>query len=176
MDPITLGLAAGGALIGAIGSASNRRRGRDTTNAYYDYAEDFINSQAHSSIFDTAGGRALLKNAKSAYADNLEATYNRAVAGGATQENLLAARQANNELLDKVQMQLLQSDEARRNAWEKESLNAKANRANALASSYYQAAQDWQSWGAQIGNAALAFGSSNLLKNNLGGLGSAAES
>lgn len=164
-------LAGVGALGGAIGGAANRRKARETSSAYYDYATDFADAQAHSTIMDTAGGKALLKLSKQNAADNLEGIENRMAAGGATMENRLAARQANNESLDKVNMNLLQADEKNRRMWEDRKFALAGQEAKDMANSYLQAAQDWQSWGSAMGNAALAFGSTGLL----GGASGAAE-
>lgn len=157
-------IAAGvGALGGAIGGAANRARARDAKNGYYDYAEDLLDSQYYRDPLTTVGNRSLIKAAKENHQDNLEAIENRAVAGGATMENQLAARQANNESLDKLYGQLLQGEDARRDNINRQKLGLAGQRANDEANSYLQAAQDWQSWGAAMGNAALSFGSSQLL-------------
>ena len=160
---IGAGIAAAGATGGAIGSAANRKKARNEKNAWYDYADSFARSQAQSSIFDTPGGKALLKLTGRDYDDNLDAIQNRAVAGGATMENMLAARQANNENRDKVHMQMLQSDEKRREGWNQQLLNLKGQRANDTANSYMQAAQDWQQWGGQMAQAGMSLMSSGLL-------------
>jgi len=168
MDPITLGIAAGGALIGSIGSAYNRRKAREEKNAYYDYANDVLTSMYYRDPLSRAGNKAILKEIKLNYADNLDAIQNRAIAGGATMENQLAARQANNENLDKVQTKLIQNEDERRDRIDQQKLSLKGQQANDTANGYLQAAQDWQSWGSQMANSALSFGSANLL----GGLGS----
>lgn len=167
MDPITLGLAAGGALIGAVGGAANRRKAREEELSNYNTARDYLDSLYYRDPLSTVGNRSLLKAVRQNYADNLDALQNRAVAGGATMENALAARQANNENLDKVYGQLLQGEEARRSGIDRQRMQLDAQHSAAVQNSYLQAAQDWQSWGSAMGNAALAYGSANLL----GGLG-----
>ena len=162
--------------LGAAGSAYNRAKARQEEAENYQNARSYLDSMYYRDPLSTVGNRSLLKAAQKNYADNLDALNNRAVAGGATFENALAARQANNENLDKVYGQLLQGEDARRDRISAQRMQLDSQHSQAVQNGYLQAAQDWQSWGAQIGNAALAFGSSNLLKNNLGGLGSAAES
>lgn len=164
------GLAAGASAIGSIGSAVNRKKAKNTMNSWYNYAEDFANTQRNLSTFDTPGGKSLLKIADRNYADNLDAINNRMVAGGATMENALAARQANNENRDKVNMQVLQSDQRRRDAWDNQLLNLKGQRAEYNANNYLQAAQDWSQWGGQMANSLMSLGSTGLL----GGAGSVA--
>ena len=111
----------------------------------------------------TVGNRSLLKAAQKNYADNLDALNNRAVAGGATFENALAARQANNENLDKVYGQLLQGEDARRDRISAQRMQLDSQHSQAVQNGYLQAAQDWQQWGGQMAQAALAYGSSDLL-------------
>lgn len=157
------------AAAGAAGGAINRKKGRDRQSAYYDYAEDLLNSQYYEDPFSTIGGRALIKGAKQNAADAQDAINNRMVAGGATFENALAARQANNENLDKVGIQLLQADDVRRRGVQRDMLSLAGQRANAESSAYYQAAQDWNQWGSQTANAFMSLGSTGLL----GGSGAA---
>lgn len=158
------------AAAGAAGGAYNRKLGRDRQSAYYDYAEDLLNSEYYEDPFSTIGGRALVKYAKQNAADAQDAIDNRMVAGGATFENALAARQANNENLDKVGVQLLQADDARRRGVRRDMLSLAGQRANAETNAYYQAAQDWNQWGQQTAGSLLSLGSSGLL----GGMGSGA--
>lgn len=167
---IGAGVAAAGATAGGIGSAANRRKERNARNAWYDYADAFSRSQASSSIFDTPGGKALLKINNKNNEDDLAAVSNQMMAGGATMENALAARQSINERRDKVNMGLIQSDENRREAWNRQILNLKGQRANDEANSYVQAAQDWNQWGGQMAQAGMSLMSSGLL----GGMGTGA--
>jgi hypothetical protein len=165
---IAAGIAAAGATAGAIGSAAKRKQARDTRSNYYDYAEDTLRSQFYRDPLTTAGNRALLKAAERNYDDNLDAINNRMIAGGATMENQLAARQANNESRDRLYGQLLMNEEARRDRNTAQRLQLAGQRATDEANSYMQDAQDWQTWGGQMANAALSYGSSSLL----GGMGS----
>lgn len=163
-------MALGGAAIGAIGSAANRGKLKRTGNAWYDYAQGVANTQANLTSFDTPGGKALLKLQDRQYKDNLESIENRMVAGGATMENALAARQANNESRDKVGLQLLQYDDKNRRAWQEKGLEIAGQRANFNMNNYRQAAEDWNQWGSQMAQAGLSLGSTGLL----GGTASAA--
>ena len=164
---IGAGLAAAG---GAVGGAANRRKAKNTMNSWYDYAEDFANTQRNLSTFDTPGGKSLLKISDRNKLEEVAALNNRAVAGGATMENQLAARQALNESQDKLHMQMLQQDQKRKDAWDNQLLNLKGQRAEYNANNYLQAAQDWNQWGGQMASSLLSLGSTGLL----GGAGSVA--
>lgn len=170
---IGAGLAAAGATGGAIGSASNRRKAREEESRAYQNARDYLNSQYYRDPLTTAGNRSLLKLAEKNYSDNLDAIQNRMAAGGATMENQLAARQANNESRDKLYSQLLIGEDARRDRIGAQRLSLDQQHSQNLQSGYYQAAQDWQSWGAAMGQAGMSLMSSGLL-GDMGGAAGAA--
>lgn len=155
---------------GAAGSAMKRQQGIDTQNAFYDRAADLLNSQYYIDPLTTVGNRSLIKQAKQAHEDDIEALQNRAVAGGATMENALAMRQKSNESMDKLYGTLLQGEDVRRRGIDNQKLQLAGQRANMESNAYYQAAQDWAQWGAAGAQAALSLGATDLL----GGYGAAA--
>ena len=154
------GLAATG---GAVGSALNRARAREEETANYQRARDYLTSMYYRDPLSTASNKALLKTVRENYEDNLDGLNNRMVAGGATMENALAARQAQNEGLDKVYNQLLMGEDARRDRIDAQRMALDDRHSQAVQSGYREAAQDWQSWGSQMANAAISYGSAQLL-------------
>ena len=176
MGPLLIPLlAAGASAIGSGVGAYQKNQAKKDRNAWYDYAEGFANTQRNLSTFDTPGGKALLKISDRNNLKELAALNNRAVAGGATMENQLAARQALNENRDKVNMQVLQADQKRKDAWDNQLLDLKGQRAMANVNDRLQAAQDWNQWGGQMASSLMSLGSAGLL-GGLGGLGGAASS
>lgn len=167
---IAAGIAAAGATAGAVGSASNRRKAREEETRNYQNAKSYLNSLYYRDPLTTVGNRSLLKTVRENYKSDLDALQNRAIAGGATMENALAARQANNENLDKVYSKLLQGEDARRDRIDAQRMQLDDRHSAAVQSGYLQAAQDWQQWGSQIASAAMSYGSSSLL----GGAGGSA--
>ena len=167
---IGAGVAAAGATGGAIGSSVNRKKARNEEARNYQNAKSYLNSMYYRDPLSTVGNRSLLKAVKENYADNLDALNNRMIAGGATMENQLAARQANNENLDKVYGQMLQGEDARRDRISGQLLDLENRHSSAVQGSYMQAAQDWQQWGGQMAQAGMSLMSSGLL----GGVGGAA--
>lgn len=145
--------AVGGSLIGAIGSAKNVKKARAEELKSYNQAKDFLNSEYYRDPLSTVGNRAILKSMDERMKDNLDAINNRAVAGGATMENQLAARQANNEAMGNVYTNLLQGEDARRAALNQQKLSLDMQHSANLQNSYLQNAQNWQAWGAQLGKA-----------------------
>lgn len=169
---IGAGIAAAGATGGAIGSSANRKKAREEEQRYYQSAMDYLNSMYYRDPLTTVGNRSLIKQVKKNYEDNLDALQNRAVAGGATMENALAARQANNENLDKVYTTLLQGEDARRDRISAQKMSLEGQHSQNIQNGFYQAAQDWQQWGGQMAQAGMSLMSSGLL----GDAGGAAES
>ena len=163
------------ALGGAIGSAVNNKKARDEENRSYQYASDFLNSQYYRDPLSTVGNRALLKNLGERMKDQNEALQNRSVAAGATTENQLAASQANNETMGRVYTSLLQGEDARRDALAQQKLGLEQKHSANIQNSFYQDAQNWQSWGAAMGDAAMSYGNALISGGadktiNLGGL------
>lgn len=160
---IGLGIATVGALGGAIGSASNTRRARNEETRSYNNAKNFLSSEYYRDPLTTAGNRSLLKSMDERMRDSMDAIENRAAAGGATMENRLAARQSANETMSGVYSQLLQGEDARRQALNQQKLGLDMQHSANLQNSYYQNAKNWQAWGSAIGNAGMQFGSAGLL-------------
>lgn len=175
---IGAGLAAAGATGGAIGSSANRRKAREEEARSYQNAKDYLNSLYYRDPLTTVGNQSLLKQARKNYEDNLEAIQNRMVAGGATMENSLAARQANNENLDKIYTTLLQGEDARRDRIGQQKMSLDQQHSQNIQNGFYQAAQDWQQWGGQMAQAGMSLMSSGLIGDTgmLGGGGSLAQS
>lgn len=156
-------ISAGIAAAGAAGSAYNRNKAKQEEQRSYQQARNFLNSQYYRDPLTTSGNRSLIKMAKQGHKDNLDAIQNRMAAGGGTMENALAARQANNESLDKLYGQLLMGEDARRDRINAQKLQLDQNHSSAVQGNYRQAAQDWQTWGAQTAGAMMSYGSSQLL-------------
>lgn len=164
---IGLGIAAAGATAGAIGSSVNNQKQQAERTRIYNQSRDFLNTEYYRDPLSTVGNRALLKTLDQRMKKQNEALENRAVAGGATMENQLAARQANNETMSNVYSNLLMGEDARRQAINQQKLQLDQQYSQGVQMSYLQNAQNWQSWGAQMAQAGMQLGSSGLLKNNV---------
>lgn len=151
------------ATAGAGISAYNNKQARDEENRRYKEAQDFLRSQYYRDPLSTVGNRALLKSLDQRMKDQNDALQNRAIAGGATMENQLAARQASNETMGNVFTNLLMGEDARRDSINAQRMGRDDQHSAAVQQGYYQNAQDWQTWGAQMANAAMSYGSSSLL-------------
>ena len=165
---ISAGLGVAGAAGGAIGSAVNTKKARDEESKSYKDAQNYLNSMYYRDPLSTVGNRALLKSMDERMKKNMDALENRAVAGGATMENQLAARQANNEVMGNVYSNLLQGEDARRDRLDQQKIALNQQHSVNLQNSYYKNAQDWQAWGAQMGNSGMQLGSSLLGAHDAG--------
>lgn len=166
---IAAGVAAAAATAGAVGSAVNNRKAQAERSRMYKESKSFLDSQYYRDPLSTVGNKALLKSLDERMQDNTKALENRAVAGGATMENQLAARKANNEVMSDVFANLLRGEDARKDAINQQKLQLDRDYSSGVQMSYLQSAQNWQAWGSQMANAALSYGSSSLL----GGAGGA---
>lgn len=165
---IALGVAGASALAGAIGSAANTAKARREERDWYNKASAFANGLRYENLLETVSGRAAMKQRNEQRRDNIDALNNRAVAGGATYENQLAARQMENETDSRLTSRLLQNDEARRRAADQMQMNLDAQHSNFMQNSYMQNAQNWQAWGSAMGGAAMDFGNTALLGKQAG--------
>lgn len=164
-DPITLSLIAAGAssLIGGVGSAVKNRQAKNEENRLYGWMKDSLNTEYYRDPLSTLGNRSLLKSFNQRMKDNTDAINNRAIAGGATFENQLAARQAGNEATDRFYTSLLQTEDARRQGVDRQKRSLEQQHSANLQAQLAQGAQDWKNWGAAMGDAVMAWGNAKLL-------------
>lgn len=162
--------AAIGSTAGSIGSAVNNRKAQEERTRSYNEARDFLSTQYYRDPLSTIGNRALLKSMDQRLREQNEALENRAIAGGATMENQLAARKANSETMGRVYTNLLMGEDARRDAINQQRLKLDQEYSRGTQASYLENAKDWQAWGTQMAQTGMSLASAGLL----GGAGSAA--
>ena len=160
---IGAGLSALGALGGAIGGAVNRGNAREEEARMFNDLNSRLTSQYYRDPLTMVGNQSLIKQAKQGHADSLDAIQNQMVAGGATMENALAARQANNESMDKIYTTLLQAEDARRDRIDSQKMGLAQQHSQFVQNSYLQAAQDWNQWGGQMAQAGMSLMNAGLL-------------
>jgi len=158
-----MGTAVAGATAGAIGSAVNNKRAQDERTRAYNAAKSNLELMKHESMLDSVGGRSALKLQNERREEQLRGMENRAVAGGATFENQLAARNAINRTDNELSMRLLQYDDAHRQGINQQKLALDQNYSNGVQQSFYQNALNWQNWGQQLGNAGMSLANAGLL-------------
>jgi hypothetical protein len=107
-----------------------------------------------------AGNRSILKLRNEQREQNLDAMQNRAVAGGATMENQLAAMKAENRTDSELTSRLLQGQDARRMAFDQQKLGLQQQHSANVQAGYVADAQNWNNWGAATASGLMDFGSS----------------
>jgi len=145
-------LAAAGIAANAIANAKASEKTAEARRKYTDY----YNTEYYRNPADSLGTKAILKLHDERRRDELDALNNRAVAGGATMENQLAARKMLNQSESEFESQLLLQQDAKRQALDREKLGA--DQQNSL-----QDAQNWQAWGANMSSSLMSAGSLAML-------------
>ena len=137
---------------GAAASAYSKKKAQEKY-------ENYLTNEYYKDPLNTIGNRSMFKTMDEREKDELDALNNRAVAGGATMENQLAARKAHNQVRSEFDSRLLQNYDARRQA-------VQGQLEGSIYNSNLQNAQNWQAWGAAASNAAMQWGNAKLLENN----------
>ena len=148
----------------AIGGAINSSMAREERRNAYNKSKAYLNAEYYRDPLSTIGNRALLKSFDERMKDSNDALQNRAAAGGATFENQLAARQANNETMSNLYSNLLMGEDARRAAISQRKMQLENDYSAGVQAEHLADAQNWQAWGSQMSNAALSYGSASLLE------------
>jgi hypothetical protein len=154
-------------------SASKNAKARREEQKAYDRAQAYLNSDYYRSPLESAGNRALLKTLDARLEKNNEAIDNRAAAGGATVENVLAAKQNMNEAVSDTYAQLLRGEDARRQGIRAQQLGVDQNHSQAVQNSYREDANTWSNWGNATASAIMSYGMASQLGGGslLGGQG-----
>ena len=173
---IGLGISAIGSAIGAIGSSVKNRKAQEERTRSYEEAKSYLDSLYYRDPLSTVGNRALLKSMDERMKDQTDALNNRMVAGGATMENQLAARESNNRTMSNVYTSLLQGEDARRDRIDSQRLQLDQQYSQGVQQGLREDAMNWQSWGTAMAQAGLSYGSTGLLDaGKIGAAGSVAD-
>lgn len=165
-------LALGGSLLSSLGASylSSREiaKAREEENRRYQDARSYYTTQYYRDPLSAIGNRSLLKSMDERMKDSAEALNNRAIASGATMENMLAARQADNRVMSDLHAQLIRGEDARRDAVAAQQQQLEDRHSAAMQSGFLQNARDWQSWGSALGDALMGWGAASLLDKKNG--------
>lgn len=167
---LLLGSLAAGALTAGISAgvaAKKNRQARQEEQNAYSRSKLALDADRYRSPFDSYANKLLLKKLDERVRDINDAEDNRAVAGGATMENRLAARDSSNKIISDTYDNALAGEDARQQAIRNQLLALDNQHSQNVANSYIQDANNWQQWGSNMSNAFMQFGTSAYL----GGLG-----
>ena len=112
---------------------------------------------------DNPGAQTFLKRLDENLRDKTTATENNAAATGATQENVLAAKQSNNEVYSNAVGDLVQNEDARKQGVKQNYFTNKTNLLGQQMSLNSQKAANWQNIASGISQAAGNLASSYLM-------------
>ena len=163
-----ISLAAASALLGAIGAV-----GQAFTNAVgqKNYQES-LNDQRGRLLTDLYNDpttnpayQALLRQADEREKRNNDAIANRAVAGNATFENTLAAKQAGVDAKNNLYTGLLQSEDQRRRSTNNQILALDSRAAQQNLAAAQANGQAWNSWGSTLASGMLDYDTAFFNKN-----------
>lgn len=121
---IGMGISAIGTGIQASQNAKANRLAQDN----YNRTRDVLLSDKYTNPLDLVANKALLSLMDRRLNKREEAIENKAAAGGATVENVLAAKQASNEVMADVVSGLMQGETARQDAIRNQLLNVDSQR------------------------------------------------
>lgn len=160
---LLLGSLAAGALSAGIGAgvaANKNKKARQEEQNAYNRSKLALDADLYRSPFDSYSNKLLLKKLDERVRDINDAEDNRAVAGGATMENRLAARDSSNKIISDTYDNALVGEDARQQAIRNQLLALDNQHSQNVANSYMQDANNWQQWGSNMSNAFMQLGTS----------------
>ena len=153
-------LAAGGSAI--AGAQANKKNARILADREKENEQMYL-QEYYRGALDNEGARAYLKRLDEKIAENNTALDNQAVASGATQENRLAAKQANNEVMSDAIAGLIGSEDNRKLTVQDRYFNNKAAIQSGQMQQNAAIANNWANLGAGISSAAGTLGAAYLM-------------
>ena len=139
---------AGSAASAAKSSANEDKLERQRNKFLADFNTDYYRS-----ALDSASGKSYLKRLNASLDKRNIALDNATVRSGATHENTLAQRQANNEVLSNAMAQLVGAEQSRKDNTRERFLNRMASSDAALMQMNQQQAANWSQIASGIGSA-----------------------
>lgn len=147
---------------GAKANRKNQRildeRNRENENMYL--------SEYYRGALENEGSKAYLKRLEQIMEERDNAADNSAVASGATQENRLAAKQANNKVISDAIAGLIEKEDNRKQAVQDRYFNNKAAIESGQMAQNSAVANNWAQLGAGISSAAGSLASAYLMDDN----------
>lgn len=144
-------------LAGALGQSFSNAKGMKIQQEAYQNNRSRLLTDLYTNPLDSVSNQALLRQLDERIEKNNDAVLNRAVAGNATFENTLAAKQSGNEAMTNAYSNLLQAEDQRRRSLNNQLLaldtqNAQANIAAAQANG-----KAWNDWGSTLASGMLDY-------------------
>lgn len=140
-------------LAGSAASAAKNEQNEDKLERQKNQFIADYNTDFYRSALESEGGKAYLKRLKSTMDKRNIALDNSTVRTGATHENTLAQRQANNEVMSNAMAQMVQGEQARRDNVRDRYINRISSIDAAQMQNNAQQASNWSQIASSIGGA-----------------------
>lgn len=167
---IMAAIAAASTAYGAVKSGqANRKNERMLGELKDENQADYVREYNRGAL-DNPGSKAYLKRLQSTMEDNTKATENTAAATGATQENVLNAKQSNNRVMSDAISGLVEREDVRQENVKDRYLQRKSGLVSGQMGLNSQRAQTWADTAQGISSAAGSLASAYMLSgaNNTG--------
>jgi len=164
--PFILGaLAVASSAYGAIKSGNENRKNQGLLDSLSDENKaDFVR-EYHRDALENPGSKAYLKRLSSTMEDNNKVTENTAAATGATQENVLAAKQSNNRVMSDAVSGLVEKEDNRQQVVKQGYLQRKQGLVGTQMGLNSQRAQTWADTAQGISSAAGSLASAYMMSD-----------
>ena len=157
-----MGLRGIGKAIESFNIADTNKLSKD----YYDKLEGGLLSEKYVNPLDLVSNKSLLTQAERRLNKNEEKIENAAAAGGATVENVLAAKQAGNEAMADLESGVLQGEQARQDNIKNQLLNLESQRVAQQIAAKQQSGQNWAGLTGGLADSLSTLGGT-MLENNI---------
>lgn len=155
--------------ISAIGAGINSYQNAQANalaEANYNEARGRLLTDMHTNPLDLVSNKALFSKMDRRLNKNEEKIANAATAGGATFENVLAAKQASNDVMADVYAGVLQGEQARQDAFRNQLFDIESRRTAQQIASKQASGANWANLASGISGSLTTLGGT-MLDNNL---------
>lgn len=152
----------GASAIGAGIQAGKEAKAEKLAEQNYNKQRQLMLSDIYANPLDSVANKALLSQMDRRLAKQEEAVANQAAAGGATFENVLAAKQAGNEAMADVISGVMQGETARQDALRQQLLNVDSQRTAQQIAAKQQSGARWAGLTDNFSGALNTFGGTLL--------------
>lgn len=147
-------VSAASAIFGAAKSAQANKKNQGLLDQFGNENQSDYLKETYRGAIDNAGSKAYLKKLSNTIDDNTKSNENTAAATGATQENVLAAKQGNNRVVSDAISGLVEREDQRKLQVKQGYLQRKQQIASGQMGMNSQVGQNWANIGNNISGAA----------------------
>jgi hypothetical protein len=163
--PIPLAIPIIAAAISAVGTgiqAGQNAKANKLSEEYFSNTRERLLTDMHANPLDSVANKALLSQMDRRLNKQEEKVQNAATAGGATFENVLAAKQASNDAMADVVSGIMQGEQARQDSFRNQLLNIESQRVQNQVATKQASGQAWSNLASGIAGGLSLYGASLL--------------